>query len=82
MLLSLRALGSSATFGLVCVLNRLCDFHGTARRARNRLEAPTKDERGLGRVTCAFFYIQVVSFGVGVLAPGAALLVTSGRKLA
>src|SRR5207245_2084623 len=67
MVLSLWALASSAICGLACVLNRLSDFRGTARRAGNHPEAPTKDElRGLGRITWWLFYSQLATFAIGV----------------
>jgi hypothetical protein len=82
MLLSLWALAFSATFGLFCVLNRLWDFRGTAQRARDKSEAPTKDElRGLGHTTWALFYAQVFIFALGIAALSRALLLTCGGKL-
>jgi hypothetical protein len=81
MLLSLWALALSVGSGLLCVLNRLWDFRGTARRARNHPEAPTKDElEGLGRVTWWLFYFQWATFAVGVVALGTALLLTCGKN--
>ena len=45
MLLSCLALAGSVICGLVCVVCRTWDFKGTARRARGRCDAPTRDER-------------------------------------
>jgi hypothetical protein len=82
MILSLSALALSAICGFICVLNRLLDFRGTARRACNHPKAPTKDElRDLGNLTWALFYVQLGAFAIGVGALAFTLLLTYGRKL-
>lgn len=75
MLFALIALGVSATCGLICVVNRLWDFRGTARRARNHPGAPAKEHLdGLGKRSWALFYMQWAAFFVGILFFAAALL--------
>jgi 4-hydroxybenzoate polyprenyltransferase len=82
MLLSFFTLALSAVCGLACVLNRLRDFRGTAQRALDADEAPTRDKlRGLGTITWGLFYTQVFSFALGVAAIAIALLLTYGSKL-
>jgi hypothetical protein len=82
MILALCMLGISPLFGIFCVLNRLIDFRGTARRACEHPDAPTQDElRSLGQVTWWSFYIHLVTFALGVLALGITLLLTFGSKL-
>ena len=84
LLLSFMALAGSAIAGLVCILNRLRDFRGTARRARSESdgEKPAKEYLdGLGRVTWVLFYFQAVSFAVGIVFLAVALLLTDGGKL-
>jgi hypothetical protein len=82
MILSLSALVLSATCGFVCVLNRLLDFRGTARRACDHPRAPTKDElRDLGNRTWVLFYFQLGLFATGVGALAVTLLLTYGGKL-
>lgn len=82
MILSLSALALSAICGFICVLNRLLDFRGTARRACNHPRAPTKDElRDLDNLTWALFYVQLGAFAIGVGALAFTLLQTYGRKL-
>lgn len=82
MLLSLSTLSLSAICGLLCVLNRLSDFRGTAKRACKQTGAPTQDGlRGLGRRTWGLFYVQLATFALGVAALVITLLITYGRKL-
>ncbi len=82
MLLALLLLALSATSAIVCIVNRLRDFRGTARRACDKRDAPTQDElRGLGRLTWDLFYTTVVAFALGVIALAVVLLVTYGSKL-
>jgi hypothetical protein len=82
MILSLGAHALSAIFGFICVLNRLWDFRGTARRACNHPNAPTKDElRDLGDRTWILFCVQLVAFGIGVVALAVTFLLTYGGKL-
>jgi len=82
MILSLLALTFSGIVGFTCVLTRLWDFRGTARRACGQPAAPTKDElRGLGTITWVLFYIQLVAFAIGVGALAFTLLLTYGGKL-
>ena len=83
MILSLLALGLSALGGFACVVNRLCDFRGTAQRAGGSLsEAPTKEKlRWLGRLTWWLFYFQLFAFIFGVALLAISLLQTYGGKL-
>jgi hypothetical protein len=79
---SLGALAAAATFGLFCVLTRLLDFRGTARRARGKPHAPSRDTLDqLGTLTWCLFYLQLITFATGILAIGVALLLTYGAKL-
>jgi hypothetical protein len=83
MWVALACLVFSALCGLVCMLNRLADFRGTARRARHDLGAPSKGALRLhGRWTWRPFLAQIVGFSLGITALGAALLITAGGKLA
>jgi hypothetical protein len=82
MILSLLALAFSAICGFICVLNRLLDFRGTARRACNHPKAPTKDElRDMGNLTWVLFYVQLGTFAIGAGALAVTLLLTYGDKL-
>ena len=82
MIVSLSALAFSAICGFVCLLNRVFDFRGTARRACNHAKAPTQDHlRDLGTLTWFLFSVQVGTFTVGVLALGITFLLTYGYKL-
>jgi hypothetical protein len=82
MILSLGALAFSSLLGFICVVNRLRDFRGTARRACNHLKAPTKDElRDLGNLTWVMFRVHLVLFAIGAIALAIALLLTYGGKL-
>lgn len=79
---SFRALVLSTIFGFACVVNRLWDFRGTARRACGHPKAPSKEAlRDLGSYTWWLFYLQLALFGTGVLLLAAALLETYGGKL-
>jgi hypothetical protein len=83
MILSLLALALSAICGFICVVIRLLDFRGTARRACNHPKAPTADElRELGNLTWALFWFQLGAFAIGVGALALTLLLTYGCKLA
>lgn len=83
LILGFVALSVAAICGLLCTLNRLRDFRGTAQRAHNSQDAPTQDDlRALGRLTWWLFYVLIASFGVGILALAIALLLTYGGKLA
>lgn len=82
MLLSFLAISFSAFFGLWCALNRLWDFRGTARRACEHPDAPSKDYlRGLGQLTWVLVTLQVVLFAAGVIFLAVVLFLTDGRKL-
>lgn len=82
MLLALLALSLSAVSGLACVLNRLWDFRGTAKRVRNGPDAPTQEElRILGHMTWALFYVQFGTFCCGITLMATALLLTYGGNL-
>jgi polyferredoxin len=82
LILSFLGLAVSSICGVCCILNRLRDFRGTARRTRNHLDAPTKEELdGFGKLTWALFYVDVWAFVLGIGALTIALLITYGRKL-
>jgi hypothetical protein len=82
MICSLSALAVSTAVGFSCVLIRLWDFRGTARRACNHPDAPTKEFlRDLGDTTWVLFCVQTGTFALGVLALAIALLLTYGGKL-
>jgi len=84
MLLSLLALIFSAVVGLACVVNRLWDFRGTAKRARREpsSESPTKEYLdALGQTSWVLFYSQLLTFALGVALLAPALLLTYGGKL-
>lgn len=83
MLLSFLGLASSLFCGLWCALNRLSDFRGTARRACESEDAPSKEYlRTLGRLTWALVTSQVVLFAIGAVFLAIVLFLTYGRKLA
>jgi hypothetical protein len=82
MLASLWALAIAIMTGFACVLNRLRDIHGTARRARSHPDAPSREElRILGRITWWLFCVHVGTFILGVMALATALLLSYGGKL-
>src|SRR5271167_2890547 len=82
MILSLSALALSALCGVACVLTRLWDFRGTARRACNHPKAPTKDAlRDLDNMTLVLFNVQLVAFAIGAITLGITLLLKYGSKL-
>ena len=82
LLLAFLGLAASVVCGLVCVVVRLNNFRGTARRARGKEDAPSRDElRGLGRLTWRLFYVHLTGFGVGVTFLTIALLLTYGSRL-
>ena len=82
MLSSFVILAFSAVCGLVCVLCRMYDFRGTARRARGAPQAPSRQElRQLDRWTLRLFCAHVVGFGLGVALLTVALLQTYGGRL-
>jgi hypothetical protein len=81
-LTSLLLLSISAVSGFFCILNRLSDIRGTARRAKGDSDAPTRDElRGLGRATWCLFLCHAYTFAAGVLSQAVALVLTYGHKL-
>ncbi|SRR5260370_23692082 len=81
---SLILLWLSIVLGILCVLNRLSDFRGTARRAR---KAPLGDATEkeyldtLGQLTWKLFYWQVALFAFGTTALGALILREYGARL-
>jgi hypothetical protein len=82
MLCSLPALGLSAICGFTCVVNRMIDFRGTAKRARGDQDAPTKEYlQGFGLRSWVLFYIHLAGFVTGVALISVALLLTYGAKL-
>ncbi len=76
--LALVLLWLSIGLGIWCVLNRLSDFRGTARRARGTSYEGGVPEReyldALGTLTWNLFYWQIGLFAVGVTALGIVLL--------
>lgn len=82
MILSLLALAFSAICGIICAINRLWDFRGTAQRAHDNPEAPTKEHLDrLGRITWVLFYLQLSTFTLGVALLAVSLLLTYGGKI-
>jgi len=82
MTLSLLALALSAVSGFTCVVNRLWDFKGTAKRARNDARAPSDDALDkMGKRTWILFYVQLGTFVTGLVALAVTLLLTYGYKL-
>jgi len=80
--IALVLLSISALSGFFCILNRLSDIRGTARRAKGDPDAPSRDElRGLGKGTWYLFHCHAYTFAGGVVAQAAALLLTYGEKL-
>ncbi len=79
---SLLVLFVSAACGLFCVVNRLWDVRGTARRVRGHPEAPTSDQLdAIGRRTWRLLYAHLIAFGFGMLLLAATLLVAYCHKL-
>jgi hypothetical protein len=67
-LLGLLSVGVSIVLGLLCSINRLRDFAGTAKRARGNPDAPSKERlRQIGRLTWKLLYGQIWGFLVAVL---------------
>jgi hypothetical protein len=67
-LLGLLSVGLSIVLGLLCSINRLRDFAGTAKRARKNPDAPSKEKlRQIGRLTWKLLYGQIWAFLVAVL---------------
>jgi len=57
------ALSMSILLGLLCMLNRLRDFRGTAQRAKESPAAPAKEELDqMGKLTWNLFYGQAWTF--------------------
>jgi 4-hydroxybenzoate polyprenyltransferase len=82
MSLTLITLGLSLLSGVLCTLNRLADFRGTARRIRQDAGVPSKEElRIVGRITWCLLYIEVITFCAGVGLLGVVMLLTYGHKL-
>jgi len=82
MRVSIGLLFASAFLGAISTLNRLRDFRGTAKRARNSLSAPTKDGLdALGQITWATFYLQIAAFLFGIISLALGILLTYGSKL-
>ena len=82
MLFSLLALGFSAICGFTCVVNRMMDFRGTAKRARGDSDAPTKEHlQGFGMRSWVLFYIHLAGFALGVILMATSMLLTYGGKL-
>ena len=81
--LSLFLLWTSLVLGGICILNRLGDFRGTAKRARGTDgDVPDKaylDE--LGKLTWKLFTLQIIAFASGVTILGIVVLRTSGERL-
>jgi len=76
------ALTVSVICGFWCIINRLSDFRGTAKRARGDPDAPTKEHlQGFGKLSWILFYIHLWGFGLGVTCIAVALILTYGHKL-
>jgi len=82
MVCALVALTVSVTCGFMCIINRLSDFRGTAKRARGDSDAPTKEHlQGFGKRSWILFHIHLWAFGLGVICIAVALILTYGHKL-
>jgi hypothetical protein len=82
LIISLVSLGIAAITGLACILNRLRDFQGTARRVRRRPDAPSSGElRVMGRTTLGLFKAHLFAFALGILALAITIVLTYGHKL-
>lgn len=82
MALSLISFPLSAISGILCAFVRLCDFRGTAQRARKNPGAPSKEHlRRLGRTTWVLLRIQVAALVIGVLGVGSVLVGAHWHKL-
>ena len=82
MIRSLLALILSGICGFACAIIRLCDFRGTAQRARKKPDAPSHEYlAGLGRTTWVLFYFHLAAFVLGVALLGTALWLTYCGKL-
>lgn len=81
MIVSLFSLILSAAYGFWCVLNRLWDFRGSARRASYHPDAPTMDAlRERGELTWILLYSQIAMFGLGAVSLALTLWLTYGSK--
>ena len=82
MVCALVDLTASATCGFTCIINRLSDFRGTAKRARGDADAPTKEHlQGFGKRSWILFHVHLCGFGLGVVCIAVALILTYGHKL-
>lgn len=82
MVLSMLVLFSSSALGVICVVNRLHDFRGTAKLTGGNGSAPTRDElHRLGERTWCLFYAHVATFALGLVFLLATLLLMYGGKL-
>lgn len=83
-LMSLFLLWASIVLGMLCVLNRLRDFRGTAQRVRGVVDKSIPEKEyldRLGEITWNLFYCQCMAFGLGVTALGFAVLLGDGMRL-
>lgn len=79
---SMVSLAACAVFGFLCAIVRLRDFRGSARRACDHPQKPTKQEmRDLDNLVWRLFYAVVVLFGIGVAALAACFVLTYGNKI-
>ncbi len=82
--ISVVSMWVSICLGIICVLNRLSDFRGTAQRARQAANDSTHEREYLdmlGGLTWGWFYGQAVTFGVGATALGIVILHEYGQRL-
>lgn len=68
MFLAVVMLLVSHAFAISCALNRLWDFRETFHRARGTPSVSRAKNRRSGQRSCCLLYLQLGTFGVGVLA--------------
>jgi hypothetical protein len=81
-LVALLLLWVSICLGIICVLNRLKDFRGTAQRARGATDDSVPEKTyldKLGELSWGLFHCQVIAFALGVTVLGIVVLLESGR---
>jgi|HubBroStandDraft_6_1064221.scaffolds.fasta_scaffold463433_2 hypothetical protein len=81
---SLVALWASSVLGGGCVINRLRDFRGTARRARGAVGNDSAQKEyldALGKLTWRLFYWQVILYGIGATSLSGVILCEYGARL-
>ncbi len=82
LLIGLFGLCASIICGLLCMFNRLRDFRGTAQRAKDSADAPSKEKLDqMGDVTWRLFYGQIWAFLVPIVLVASVVAVALVPKL-